>query len=223
MKKLTMIALALLIAVPAFAVDYYQGPPPGSWQRGEVGTTFEHWTFDNPNPDGVPEFFDNPFGLPTSELGNGFEYGEWECPPELDPRGYVNGWHCMNPDGSSITLRIPNTEFVDGAKTIFIQITSSKSPTSVTTQGYGGNPGGYVSGTWPTGLPAIQWGGPAPFGGSWYTYNFGLTIRPNPQIETITITVPFCTVIDQIVVDTICTGTVDGEASTMDQIKALYR
>ncbi len=41
MKKMTLIALALLIAVPAFAVDFYQGPPPGSWQRGEPGTTFD--------------------------------------------------------------------------------------------------------------------------------------------------------------------------------------
>jgi hypothetical protein len=56
-----------------------------------------------------------------------------------------------------------------------------------------------------------------------YTFNFGFVIRPNPQEETITINVPFCTVIDQIVVDTICTGTVANEGSTLDQVKALFR
>ena len=63
----------------------------------------------------------------------------------------------------------------------------------------------YTSGTFSTGRPHIQWIEPAaPFGGVWYTYNYGLTIEPNPTSEMITITVPYCTVIDQIVVDTIC-------------------
>ncbi len=223
MKKLTMIALILLIAVPAFAIDYFHGPPPGTWNRGDAGTTFEHWNFETPVPDGPPEIFENPYGIPGFTLGEGFEYGEYECPPELDPSGFVHGWHCANPDGGSIVLGIPNTEYLDGEKKIFIQITSSKGPTSVTTQGFGGNPGGFTSGTWVTGLPAIQWNAPAPFGGIWYTYTYGLVIQPNPQMETITINVPFCTVIDQIVVDTICTGTVASNISTMDHVKSLFR
>lgn len=223
MKKMLLIAMALLIALPAFAVDYWEGPPQGAWNRGEPGTTFEHWTFDEPMPAGPPAEFFNPYGLPMFELMGDFEYGEWECPVELDPRGFVNGWHCINPEGGIIELIIPNTEFIDGEKTIFMQITSSKGPTSVTPTGHGPNPGGYTTDIWPTGLPQIQWPGPAPFGGIWYTYNYGLVIRPNPQMETITIEVPYCTVIDQIVVDTICTGTVAAEQQTMDGIKALYR
>jgi hypothetical protein len=223
MKKLSLILLALLIAAPVLAVDYYQGPPPGTWDRGEPGSTFQHWTFEEPIPEGPPMIFDNPFGLPFFELVGAFEFGEWECPPEMDPRGFVTGWHCIDPDGGTILLHIPNTEFTNGAKTIFMQITSSKVPSDVEVEGHGSNPGGYTSGNWPTGLPHIQWGSPAPYGGSWYTYNYGRVIVPNPQAETITINVPYCTVIDQIVVDTICTGTVAADTNTMDEIKALYR
>ncbi len=222
MKKLSLIALALIIAVPALAVDYWQGPPPGTWERGMPGSTFQHWTFEEPVPGGLPEVFDNPWGEPGFDLTGGFEWGEWECPPEMDPRGFVTGWHCVNPDGGSLVLAIPNTPYNDGEKKIFIQITSSKHG-DVSVEGFGDAGGDYTTEGWVTGLPAIQWPDPAPYGGCWYTYNYGFTIRPNPQFETVTITVPYCTVIDQIVVDTICTGTVAAERSTLDKVKALYR
>ncbi len=223
MKKLSIILIALLLAAPVLAVDYYQGPPPGTWVRGESGSTFQHWTFDTPAPDGPPTVMMNPYGLPGFDLVGNFEYGEWECPLEMDPSGFVHGWHCIEPDGGAIVLRIPNTEFTDGEKRIFIQITSSKAPLDIHAEGFGNNPSGYNTSMWPTGLPDIQWGDPAPFGGHWYTYTMGLLITPNPQEEIITIHVPYCTVVDQIVVDTICTGTVPVEHDTFDGIKALFR
>ncbi|MCP4291478.1 MAG: hypothetical protein GY780_06555 [bacterium] len=223
MKKLTLIILALLIASPVIAVDYWGGPPQGTWDRGEAGSTFQHWTFDTPAMPGPPTVFDNPYGEPMFELIGNFEYGEWECPIEMDPSGFIHGWHCIEPDGGSIVLRIPNTEFTDGEKKIFLQITSSKGPNNVAVQGHGANGNNYASGSWNTGLPHIQWGQPAPYGGMWYTYNYGRYIVPNPQEETITIDVSYCTVIDQIVVDTICTGTVPTEQTSMDMLKALYR
>ncbi len=223
MKKLTLILLALLIATPVLAIDYWGGPPPGTWNRGEAGTTFEHYTFETPTPGGPADVFDNPFGVPGFELLGGFEYGQWECPPDMNPDGVVTGWHCIEPNGGAIELRIPNTEMIDGEKYIFIQLTSSKAPNGVDVQGFGSSSNGYSVDPWPTGRPHIQWPSPAPFGGAWYTYNFGFVIRPNPQMETITIHVPYCTVIDQIVVDTICTGTVANEVQTLDSIKALFR
>ena len=219
--KTIAILLTLALAVPALAVDYWGGPPPGTWQRGLPSTTFQHWMFSATSGP-MPEVFDNPYGPPLVEL-TGFERGEWECPPELDPDGFVDGVHCFDPAGGVIVLTIPNTETVDGAKWIFMQITSSKAPSNVSTQGSGGAPGGYTSSTWPTGLPHIQWPGPAPYGGQWYTYNFGLKIEPNPQVETITIEVPYCTVIDQIVVDTLCTGTVGAEQRSWSGVKSLFR
>lgn len=217
--------LVLLVALPALAVDYWGGPPQGAWTRGDPSSTFQHWNFETPALP-LPDVWQNPYGDPFLDFlpPGGWEYGEqWECPIELDPRGFVSGWHCIAPEGGTVVLTIPNTEAIDGEKLIFLQITSSKAPTSVSAVGLGGNPGGYVTTPWMTGLPQIQWPGPAPFGGVWYTYNYGLRIVPNPQMETITIEVPFCTVIDQIVVDTLCTGLVPNEQSTWSGVKELFR
>ncbi len=226
MKRITWtIGLLALLALAgsAAAVDFWQGPPPGTWVRGGPGTTFEHWMFSEPVVD-LPEIFDNPYGPPLADVDPAnFEWGTWECPPELDPRGFVEGFHCINPDGGVIILHIPNTETVAGAKSIFLQITSSKAPTDVSVFGMGTTPP-YTSGSWNTGLPQIQWPGPAPFGGVWYTYNYGRVIRPNPQMEDIVIEVPYCTVIDQIVVDTICSPDPVGDESTSwSDVKALFR
>jgi hypothetical protein len=128
--KTLSILLTLVLAVSAFAIDVWEGPPPGTWQRGMPGTTFEHWTFSDPtNP--YPEIADNPYGVPMVEFVGAFEWGQWECPPELDPDGMVDGHHCIEPGGGTIILTIPNTEAIDGAKWIFMQITSSKAPTAV--------------------------------------------------------------------------------------------
>jgi hypothetical protein len=107
-------------------------------------------------------------------------------------------------------------------KWIFLQITSSKAPSDVTVIGEG--PGGpFTSGTWATGLPHIQWPGPAPFDGVWYTYNYGRYVSPNPERETILISVPECTVVDQIVVDTICTvEPISAETSSWSDVKRLF-
>ena len=223
MKKLTMtIAILLTLTLTAFAIDYWGGPPPGTWHRGDHQSTFQHWNFEDPGLVGPPEVVDNPYGDPWLEFVGAFEFGEYECPPEMNPDGYVTGWHCIEEGGGSIIITIPNTEALDGAKLIFMQITSSKAPSDVSVIGHGSNPGGYTSSTWSTGLPHIQWPGPAPFGGSWYTYNYGLKIEPNPQSETIIIDVPYCTVIDQIVIDTICTGTIGNEDATWGEVKSLF-
>lgn len=225
MRKIlfSLTTLLLIIATgTAWAVDYWGGPPQGSWDRGGPSTTFEHWMFSEPDVF-TPEYFENP-GMPFIDFEGGFEYGEWECPPELDPRGFVTGWHCNDEAGGTIHIVVPNFPDPNMIKAIFMQMTSTKYPSDVQVQGQGGT-GPYTSGTWQTGLPSIQWPGPAPFNGAWYTYNFGLWVRPNPESEIISITVPYCTVIDQIVIDTICSpdDTVAAEASSWGEIKALYR
>jgi hypothetical protein len=213
-------SLVLLLALPVLAVDYWGGPPPDTWTRGAPGSTFEHWDFTS-EVLFEPEVFDNPYGIPFSDPIGGWEWWpEWECPPELSPTGFVDGWHCIDPAGGTLVLNIPNQPDPNGVKFLFIQITSTKFPSDVSVDGGPGT----SSGTWSTGQPHIQWPGPAPFGGVWYTYNLGRFITPNPEGETVTITVPECTVIDQIVIDTICTvEPIATEASTLGQIKALYR
>jgi hypothetical protein len=226
-KMVAMITVLLMICLAgtSLAKDVWGGPPEDTWARGDQGTTFEHWDFSNPELF-EPENFDNPNGIPFAEFDptDGWYWGpEWECPPEMDPSGFVDGWHCENPDGGTITLVIPNTDDPAGKKWIFMQVTSTKGY-SVTVSGSGSNTGGYTSGTWPTGKPQLQWPGPAPYGGCWYTYNSGLWIEPNPESETITLTFPYCSVVDQIVIDTICTqDPIATQKSSWSRVKALFR
>lgn len=225
MRTWSMLLLVLVLAAtPVLAVDYWQGPPQGTWNRGDAGTTFEHWDFNNPNIPLIPDGWSNPYGEPWGEFVPGpWTWGsDWPCPPSVNPSGFVTGWHCSYPGGGAVTLTIPNDSRPSANKYIFVQVTSTQSPTGVTVSASG--PGPYSYGTWPTGLPQIQHGGPAPFGGSWYTYTYGLKVQPNPASETITITVPFCCVIDQVVVDTICTDVpVMAEVQTWGSIKSLFQ
>ena len=223
---MTVVMLMIGLAGSALAIDYWGGPPEGTWNRFAPGSTIQIWDFiDSQYP--WPEYYDNPFGQSIAEFDpfDGWEWGDgWEAPPELDPDGSVSGWHCFDPAGGSITLTIPNSDDPNGIKSIFLQVTSSKVPSDVTVSGTGSNPAGYGSGTWSTGRPHIQHPAPAPYGGSWYTYNYGRYIIPNPQSETITLTFPFCSVVDQIVVDTICsTDPVVNEESSWGRVKALFR
>ena len=211
----------VLSAGAAYGSDVWGGPPDGTWDRFADGTTFTHWDFlfqDWTEPD---EWF-NPYGPPDADIPIGFEWGLFEAPPSIDPDGdgFVEGWHCLNPAGGTITLTIPNSADPEGTKWIYLQVTSSKKPTGDSAAG----PPGTASGTWNPGRPDIMHGGPSPFGGSWYTYSYGLYVQPNPQSETITIEVIECTVIDQIVVDTICTqDPIANDATTWSGVKALYR
>jgi len=131
MKKI-MLTLTILMAfaLTALAIDYWQGPPPGSWHRGDHQSTFQHWNFEDPSLTGTPSIYDNPYGMPTLEFVGAFEWGQYECDPSLNPYGYVDGWHCIEPNGGTIIITIPNTEALDGAKLIFMQITSSKAPSA---------------------------------------------------------------------------------------------
>ncbi len=210
-KTLMLLAVLALLATPAVARDH--GPLDG-WDRAADYSTFAHWEFSTNQLPCYPEEYTNPFGdEPFAEFPTGgWDWSDgWPCPPVIgDPTGSgsgtCTGWHCTSLEGGKITLTIANNEEPNEYKRIFLQITSSKQPTGVSTTGSGGATGGYTSGTFPTGRPDVQEGTPAPPfpGSSWYTYNYGLTIRPNPESETITIEVPYCTVIDQIVVDTEC-------------------
>jgi hypothetical protein len=226
MRKTIALLTALYIVLSvssAAAVDYWGGPPADYWSRGVLNSTYQHWEFHTDN--GMmysyeADEYDNPGSfVPYAQFFVSWEWGsDWECPSELDPTGTVDGWHALS-DSSHIVIAIPNTDDPLGVKWIFIQITSSHAPTNVCLCD-----GNYESGTWPTGFPQIQWEGPAPYGGAWYTYNYGLWMYPNPTSECIVIEVPTTTVIDQIVVDTICTTTLSQtEPLNWGEIKALLR
>lgn len=206
MKKVTMLSLLLLIvcAQPALAIDVWGGSP--EWTRGEPGSTYQKFDMSTPiggqNPANINE---NPFGGATIEME-----GIWEWDIIPGPAGdgsTVDAWHSMG-DGmeggtSILKITVPNAQSPNPIKKIFLQITSTKGPTSITTVGHG-PAGPYTPGTWQTNKPQVQH--PGGYQGlPWYTYNYGLTISPNPESEDIFVEIPYCGWVDQIDIDTICT------------------
>lgn len=224
------VVAALFLVVPLYAVEVFPGPPPGdiSWARGDSGSTWQHFDFPDGNLPAFPTDGDNPYGEPWAvpETGS-WEWGNgWSCPPEMDPSGVVDGWHCTSPTGGKISIEIPNNDDQNEVKYIFMQITSAGVPTDIGVTGTGSSTPGYTVGIWPPGTvpPHQAWPGSSQFGKPWYTYFYGYVIRPNPKSETITIEVTQCTIIDQIVIDTLCTEDFSPvESETWSVIKALYR
>lgn len=204
-----VVVVCLSVTSTGWAIDYWGGPPSpenGGWVRGEPGSTYQKFDMTTPiagpNPANINE---NPFGCPTIEM---YE-GEWEWGIVEGPAGdgtTVDAWHSASePGGGTLKITIPNDPQDNPIKKIYIQMTTTKSPTSITVTGTDAAGGSYTSGTFPTGRPSIQHPGGVAGSGPWYTYSYGLTIKPNPKSEDILINMPYCAWIDQIDIDTICT------------------
>lgn len=200
MKRLAIIGTAVLLlagAAPgAFAHDFWDQWNGKPWNRGDAGSTFQAWDFsiDPVNPVAV----ENPYGPPQVSFGNS-QYPDVVPGPDGPP---INTWHLGISDPATgleepgiIDLFLPNNPMNNPVKLVYVQITSDKGtlanqPPLVNPQAAGiSSPG-----------PIIKHGST-----SWYTYNWLIEIRPNPESERLSFTFPYSTNVSQIVVDTICT------------------
>ena len=192
--------VVMFVAVPALAKDYgLPGTAPEPWNRGDPGSTYQHWQFSSPTSN-TPDDYNNPYGdSPTFEFESPSNWGWNSSMPGPDGgTSTVSAWTLQTESGTgTVILHVPNNPDPNEIKYIYLQITSTKFPT-VTPVG-GGSDGPYTSGTWPTGVAEWQ------EANGWYTYNWGFTIEPNPEYEDIVIDFPYGASIDQIVVDSICT------------------
>lgn len=195
------IAVVLLFAAGqgAFAHDFWDNWQGKPWHRGEPGSTYQLWEFsESPGP--APTAYNNPYGVPQFLLNYG-TYPDWVPGPD---QTVIPTWHLgsieTGADGTvvevpgTLNIAIPNTPIPNFHKLIYVQITSDKGvlnnqPPVTTPQ--------YSSVTSPG--PIIKHGST-----SWYTYNWLIEIRPNPDFERISFTFPYSTNISQVVVDTIC-------------------
>ena len=115
--KRTLFALAAcaLFAAPVMAV------PTLNWTRGDAGSTFQVWTFDDNEPLAVPEIERNPYGTATATITNGAT-----TYPQINSFGYYDAF--MGRDGVwsgdplLIELYIPNREVQSEYKEIFLVI-----------------------------------------------------------------------------------------------------
>jgi len=227
-RYLSTAVVLLLIAGPSLAIDYWGGPPVTWWSRGDPGATWQRWDYETADTmfDPAPDAYANDYGLPGYAYSGACSWDDdWVCPTTLAPDGDLGGFGALNNVGGSlqITLHIPNAVNLTGMKHIYVQITCTAPPTQVRAGGHGPD-GDPVDSEWDTGRPPVVWEGPAPHGGdfAWRTYSFGLTLEPSTAGEDIIATFGPGTVVDQIVVDTLCTGIVADEASTWSGIKAMF-
>ena len=195
--------IAALVSASAAADDL--NPPP--W-RGQEGSTMQHWSFDT-QPGSwsniPPETFDNPYGSPSGDATC-----EMFCTPDWDDEFY--GRQGVLETGI-IDLNIPNRGESLQGKVIRLQVVfhgigdfETPSGTSVTPEG-----GETVT------LLSQQY---TPLEGDWAYMVFEWQIMPNPVSEIIRVQTPYGVegnlLIDQIVVDTICTDTLPSGACCDD-------
>jgi len=127
------------------------------------------------------------------------------------PTWHYNGQHAGGGNGT-LKIHIPNSPDPNPLKHVWFAITADKSvsdaarPITVT-RGYdGGEPSG-ASVKWdPAAWKSIQLGPPAGSadGGVWYRYEGMVTIKPNPQWETLEFDILDCTNIAEIEVRSVC-------------------
>jgi hypothetical protein len=193
-KAILGFALGLVLAAPAWAIDYYTPPwvaTPNDPQWAGGSVTKQAWDFGGYAPGTTaPAHWDNPYGHET-------DYNPVNSSPHFvsNGPGYtgVNTWH-VDLNGGGFDVTIPNDPQDRLLKTIHLQYTSDKAalgaPTTI--------PGGLAQAGGAAGI------NPSDDGGYWYIYEWLLTISPNPASETISVRFPASTDIIEVDVATIC-------------------
>jgi hypothetical protein len=179
-----VLALAVLLAVPAMAWADDYNPPP--W-RGDPGWTYARWEFMTPDLMPPPDQWDNPFG-----------------PPELEVNPFGDGWmpgyqgrEGVWPLSGEIWVDIFNYPEPNDEKWIWVQLTWAPmmgEPTPFPNVEEIFNEGGPYPGMEIDRQPA--------FPGDWTYSTFLIELPFNPQFETVYIWGDIY--VDELVIDTIC-------------------
>ena len=183
MKKLVVVCIAVVLATGsmAFADDLF--PPP--W-RGDEGSTFQEWGFGTPDPFPMPDFVDNPYGIPLLTVDTPSDWFD-----------FVDGHQGVWPLSGEIDVFIPNRPSPLDYKEIDIQLVWKPSELCPS----------------PT-LPDEPIFGVVPFefqlafrhdmdlGGGWVFTKYWIMMSPNPSEEWLSIKGNI--MVDQLVIDTIC-------------------
>jgi len=189
------------VLVPS-AVLAHDMVPPG-W-RGQEGSTYQEWTFDDADNPAPPEFLSNPYGsasagITVAEFGSGWR---WQLSAMGTQTGYWDlggvGVGGTGPDGS-IVIDIDNRPLTtpDSWKEIWVQITYyediNQAPIVIV-------PGATLSSQQTLLVEHIS------TGGDWKLDQSVWRIQPNPLHEQVVITADhqWGSIVDQVVVDTIC-------------------
>lgn len=190
-----ILCIPLLVSATTAAHDVVQP----DWRRLE-GTTYQEWRFDTGANPAIPEVIDNPYGgtspgasalITVGSMGTGWQN-------QLGGMGTQTGYWDLGGGGGQIVLDIDNRPLTLDYKEIWVQVTyfsDITQPPAVAVPR-----ATYLGGQ--TGLSVEDTG----MGGGWFVDQSIWRIEPNPSHEQIILTSNqmWGSVIDQIVVDTIC-------------------
>jgi len=192
-KALFCLALGLALTTPAWAIKDFAPPwvaNPTDPKYAGGSTTSQDWEFwGNELGTTAPARVSNDYGTPT--------FTPIDATPMFITHGPgltgVNTWH-VDVDGGGFRLDIPNDPKDRPFKEIHLQYTSDKSSLAAPqTNPPGGTHAGGVAGH-----------GTSDDGDWWYTYEWTITLQPNPQSELIQVFFPASANIGEIDVATIC-------------------
>jgi hypothetical protein len=186
--------IMLLMPAVTFGHDLIQP----AW-RGEDGATYQEWSFSSDDNPAAPENVSNDFGPPSAAITTGDFASGWL--EDAIVFGSQTGIWDLGQSGS-ISLDIPNSSATGGYKEIWLQVTYFSDESFVYSPEINVTGAEFLSDQWETMLVEEA---PAP-GGQWLLEKSVWRIYPNPQSEQVVITSDpmFTSMIDQIVVDTIC-------------------
>jgi len=180
-RMLFVLMVSVLLGGPVFAV------PSFGWTRGDAGSTFQIWTFDDNDNPAAPEIDGNPYGTAEATIN-----GSWAT-SFMDRPGVWGNY----PGALEMSLYIPNREVRSPWKEIWLQI-------------------GYKGGISELSVNPIPGGDSVEMTlvrppllvdpvNLWYKAIYTARIYPNPDAEIISITAAGTGgFIDYIVVDTMC-------------------
>jgi len=98
-RMLLTLMVCVLLGAPALAV------PSLGWDRGDEGTTYQEWTFDDSDNPALPETDQNPYGTPVADISTtGLPWTFGHAAVYLDRPG-VWAAHAA-PDDSELYLRV---------------------------------------------------------------------------------------------------------------------
>jgi hypothetical protein len=191
-RSKTLLAAILVLGAfgssPAWAHDLT--PPP--W-RGQEGSTFQVWGFSGPADPAAPDEIRNPYGIATADITVG-QYGSGWL-QQLPAMGSPTGYWDLGSNGR-IVIDIDNRDEPLPYKEIWVQVTYYKDINQAPSVSVPG--ASYLGGQTLT-VESI------PTGGGWFLDLSKWRIEPNPSYEQILVTSsPLGSVVDQIVIDTIC-------------------
>lgn len=181
--KLVAVLAGLMMLAPVAMADDLNPP---TW-RGLPGTTWQGWEYSTDIQNPLPDFGDNPMGVPTTFVQPGFSQW-WE--DVLDGRQGV--W----PLSGTINVEIPNYPDLNPEKLIWIQLTWKPQVVGDYSLDVRATP--EALGQWVDAVPVAE----IPLPDGWTHTTFEIVLPYNPVWETVY--VAGTVFVDELVIDTYC-------------------